>query len=230
MSGQPVVLERVTTPRGELALRRVGEHFEIISNGTFLMDTRSGRSERLLVTAATSRHPSPERVLIAGLGVGFSLLAALADDRATRVVVVEVESVLVAWHGTHLAPLTSTAFADPRAEIVMADLLDHLRSTDERYDVICLDIDNGPDWTVTAANRALYDAAGTALLASRLASGGVLSVWSAARSPAYEAVLAESFERVETERVEIARGEPDIVMVGIGPRGVRRRDDNHDCS
>jgi spermidine synthase len=230
VSDQPVVLDRITTRRGELVLRQIGEHFEIISNGTFLMDTRNGGSERLLVTAVTSRHASPERMLIGGLGVGFSLLAALADPRTTHVVVVEVEPVIVGWHHSHLASRTAAALDDPRVEIVVADLLDHLRSTQQHYDVICIDIDNGPDWTVTAANGALYDAAGTALLASRLAPGGMVSVWSAARSPAYEAVLAEAFERVEVEQVEMARGQPDIVMVGSGPRGVRRRDDNHDCS
>src|SRR4051794_41928456 len=74
------VLDRVTTPRGELVLRRADGHLEVISNGVFLMDTRDGRSERLLVTAATGRHPDPRTVLIGGLGVGFSLVEAGARD------------------------------------------------------------------------------------------------------------------------------------------------------
>jgi hypothetical protein len=63
---QPVVVERVTTPRGELVLRRCGAHFELISNGVFLMDTRGGRSERVLVRAGLEACPHPSRLLIGG--------------------------------------------------------------------------------------------------------------------------------------------------------------------
>jgi len=89
------VVERVTTPRGELVLRQDGEHFEVISNGVFLMDTRDGRSERLLVTAALAAHPEPRSLLIGGLGVGFSLAAAVADSRLREITVVEIEPVLI---------------------------------------------------------------------------------------------------------------------------------------
>jgi len=217
-----VVLERVQSVRGELVLRRVGEHYEVISNGTFLMDTRNGQSERLLVNAALGRSDSPALVLIGGLGVGYSLVAALRDDRVSRVEVVEIEPAIRDWHCTHLAGFTRQAFHDERSEIIIDDLLGHLRESDRRYDVICLDIDNGPDWTVTPDNAALYGEDGTALVASRLAAGGVLSVWSAARSPSYEAVLRRRFERVEVLEIEVPRGEPDVVVVARCPRGVRR--------
>ena len=90
-----MILERVQTPRGELALRQVGEHFEIVSNGVFLMDSRDGRSERLLATAALAAHAAPRHVLIGGLGVGFTLATALADARISSVTVVEVEPTIV---------------------------------------------------------------------------------------------------------------------------------------
>jgi spermidine synthase len=229
--GQPlVVIERVQTPRGELVLRRDGEHLEVISNGTFLMDSRGGESEKHLVAAALQEHPAPRRVLIGGLGVGFSLNQALADERVAQVEVVEIESALVAWHQTHLAAYTAQARADPRTEIVVDDLVAHVRSTTETYDVICLDIDNGPDWTVTSANAALYDDDGTSLIASRLAPDGVLSVWSAARSTTYEEVLARHFQSVTVHEVAVPRGEPDVVVVAKGLGGVRRRHGNRDCS
>ena len=106
MPDLPTVVARVTTERGELVLRRVGDDFEVISNGTFLMDTRDGRSERLLVDAALQRHPAPREVLIGGLGVGFSVVAALADAPVDRVTVVEVEQAVVDWHDTHLADVS----------------------------------------------------------------------------------------------------------------------------
>lgn len=227
---RPVVLERVSTPRGELVLRRDGTQYEIISNGTFLMDTRDGGSERRLVCAALERHPAPTAVLVGGLGMGTSLRQALTDGRVARIDVVEVEPTLVEWHRRHLVPASAGALGDPRVRLVIGDVADHLAGTDVSYDVISLDVDNGPGWTVTDANAALYGDDGTALLASRLRGDGILSVWSAARAPAYQAVLDRHFARVEVEEIMVARGEPDVVLVASSPRGVRRRDGTSDRS
>ncbi|MCM0678855.1 spermidine synthase, partial [Micromonospora phytophila] len=133
--------------------------------------------------------------------------------RPTEIVVVEIEPALVDWHRTHLAAFSEGALDDPRVRVVTGDLLTWLRSTDEVFDAICLDTDNGPDWTVFPPNDALYDDDGVALLRSRLAVGGVLAVWSAAASPAYAARLASVIGPVTTRRVEVPRGEPDIVYL-----------------
>ena len=202
------VVARVETPRGELVLRRDGEHFEVISNGVFLMDTRDGRSERLLVTAALDAHPAPRSLLIGGLGVGFSLDAAVADERLERITVVEIEPALPRWYE---AELGGTAHRDPRVDIVVGDISQHAGS----YDVVCLDVDNGPDWTVTEDNTSLYDAAGTAKLAGRLNPGGVLAVWSAHPVAAYEELLRAQFRDVKFLTVDVARGEPDVVYVAV---------------
>jgi spermidine synthase len=207
-----LALDRVETPRGELVLRQDGEHFEVISNGLFLMDTRNGESERALVREALERAHAPGHVLVGGLGVGFSLQEALTDDRVARVTVIEIEPTIVGWQRTHLARLTGGALSDRRAEIVIADLRDHLARTRDRYDAICLDVDNGPDWTVTDANTSLYDDAGTASLAGRLTPGGVLTVWSAAQSPSYERVLRRHFGKVDIIEIAVLRGEPDVVF------------------
>ena len=187
-------------------LRRIGEHFEVISNGVFLMDTRDGRSERLLVRAALGAHPAPRSLLIGGLGVGFSLDEAVHDEQLERITVVEIEPVLVDWYERELG---GTAQHDPRVTIVIGDMAAHTGT----YDVICLDVDNGPDWTVTETNAHLYDDTGTALLASRLSPGGVLAVWSAHEVPSYEARLHGHFSEVQVLTVEVARGEPDVVYV-----------------
>ena len=200
------VLARVETPRGELVLREDGDHFEVISNGVFLMDTRDGRSEQLLVTAALEAHPAPVSLLIGGLGVGFSLDAAVANPRLERITVVEIEPVLIGWYEHELG---GKAHHDPRVTLVEGDIATQTDS----YDVICLDVDNGPDWTVTDANMSLYDDAGTAALAARLTPGGVLAVWSAHAVPAYEAILRKQFGAVQVFSVDVARGEPDVVYV-----------------
>ena len=213
MPGEPVVLDRVTTPRGELVLRRVDGAFEVISNGVFLMDTRDGRSERALVRAAVARNPEARRLLVGGLGVGFSLLEAVASPGLTDIDVVEIEPVLVGWHETHLRDLTGSALHDPRVEVLQRDVRDHLRASPGRYDIVCLDVDNGPGWTVTEDNAELYGAVGLATCVEALVPGGVLAVWSAHRSPAYEQLVRESLGNFEVVEVEVARGEPDVVYL-----------------
>ncbi|GIF66540.1 spermidine synthase [Asanoa ishikariensis] len=206
-------VERVVTDRGELVLRRDGAHFELISNGVFLMDTRSGTSERTLVRAALSAAAPGARLLIGGLGVGFSLAEAVRSKTAAEIVVIEIEPDVVAWHATHLASFSAGALDDPRVRVVTADLGRWLATTDELFDVICLDVDNGPDWTVFGDNAALYGDAGTALLRAHLSPGGVLAVWSASASAAYLTRLTATIGPVETLLTEVDRGEPDVVYL-----------------
>jgi spermidine synthase len=211
------VLDRAETPRGELVLRGDGEHLEVISNGVFLMDTRDGASERLLVRAALDRHDQPRTVLIGGLGVGFSLVEALADPRVQQVIVVEREQVLIGWHRSWLAPFSAGSLDDPRTTVVCADVVDWLREPSETaIDIACLDTDNGPDWLVTEGNAALYATIGLERLRSVLAPHGLAAFWSAGASPAFAARLAGVFASVETFAVPSAnapRGEPDVVFL-----------------
>jgi len=207
-------VQRVATPRGELALLRRGAHYEIVSNGVFLMDTRDGRSERLLVAAALAACAAPApRVLIGGLGVGFSLAEAVGHGHVGHVTVVEIEPAVIAWQRTHLAAYTQGAADDPRVTIVCADLVAWLDEPGPAYDAICLDIDNGPQWTVTDRNRALYGDDGLRRLRRRLTAGGVLAVWSASRSRPFEARLRRHFGAVDVHEIPVPRGEPDVVYV-----------------
>ena len=211
------VLDRVETPRGELVLRGDGEHCEVISNGVFLMDTRDGASERLLVRAALERHDHPYTVLLGGLGVGFSLVEALADARVRRVVVVEREAALISWHRSWLAPYSAGGLDDPRSDIVCADLVDWLRdAAPASLDVACLDTDNGPDWLVTPGNAALYDAEGLQRLRDTLTPGGIAAFWSASASPAFAELLSTVFATVQVltqPSANAPRGEPDVVFL-----------------
>ncbi|MBL1108366.1 spermidine synthase [Streptomyces sp. 5-8] len=217
----PVVLDRHDGPYGEVVLRRHGALLQIIANGCFLMDTSDGRSERLLVDAARNAldgRPAPE-VLIGGLGVGFSLAHAAADPRWGRITVVEREPAVIGWHRDGpLAGVSADALADPRTTIVEADLVTYVNETSDTFDALCLDIDNGPGWTVTADNDGLYAPAGLAACARVLRPGGVLAVWSAQPSADFEGTLRNAgFQQVRTEEVPVARGVPDVVHLAVRP-------------
>ncbi|MFC0599547.1 spermidine synthase [Streptomyces palmae] len=227
---RPVVLDRREGPYGEVVLRRRGGGpdegapgqdavYEIIANGCFLMDTSDGRSERLLIRAALAAlpadRPSPA-VLIGGLGVGFSLAEAAAEPRWGRIAVVEREQAVIDWHRDGpLSAISAGALADPRSEIVHTDLVAYLREpgpAGTAFDALCLDIDNGPDWTVTEDNEGLYSPAGLAACKARLTPGGVLAIWSAQPSPLFEETLRNAgFTDVRTEEIAVARGVPDVV-------------------
>lgn len=219
--GRPVVVELRPGPHGDVVLRRHGALFQIIINGCFLMDTSNGRSERTLVRAALAAldsRPNPS-LLVGGLGVGFSLAEAVAEPRWGRVTVIEREAAILDWHRAGpLTELTAPALADHRTELLHTGLLEHMRTTDRRYDVLCLDIDNGPDWTVTESNDDLYAPTGLALCRERLTPGGVLAVWSARPSAAFEATLrAAGFHRVRTEEIPVPRGAPDAIHLATRP-------------
>jgi hypothetical protein len=243
----PEVLDRRDGPFGETVLRRHEGRYEIISNGVFLMDTSDGRSERLLVRAAldalasgagpssgsgstpgsdpttAATHPT---VLIGGLGVGFSLAEAAASTipRCGAITVVERDPAVIAWHTEGQRPLAATSegtLDDPRVTLALADLLDHLRTTPLRYDALCLDIDNGPDWTVTDSNSGLYGTEGLTRLRERLAPGGVLAVWSAAASLPFAERLRGHFGTVEVHEIPVLvpRGVPDVVYLARREHG-----------
>ncbi|MFJ9537992.1 spermidine synthase [Streptomyces sp. NPDC101225] len=217
----PVVLDRREGPYGEVVLRRHGALLQIIANGCFLMDTSDGRSERLLVDAARDAlgpRPGPH-VLIGGLGVGFSLAHAAADPYWGAITVVERERAIVDWHREGpLTALSAQALADRRTEIVEADLIAYLTETSATYDALCLDIDNGPGWTVTEGNEGLYSPSGLTSCARVLKPGGIVAVWSAQPSPDFEETLWNAgFQQVRTEEIPVARGVPDVVHIAVRP-------------
>lgn len=203
---------------GVLALRRQDGHFEVIADGVFLMDTRNGESERLLVTSVADElgrtRDRGARILLGGLGVGFSLRAALDHPAFDEVVVVEREPAVVAWNVSGpLREVHGHALADERVRLVEADLVDWLQSTSERFDAICLDIDNGPGWLVSTRNATLYAETGLGLLADRLHAGGFLSVWGAGEHREFTARLRGWFRVVRTLTVPVRRGEPDVIWL-----------------
>ncbi len=209
---RPVVIDRRDGVNGELVLRRAGADHEVIANGTFLMDTRDGRSERALVREALAGVRGA-RVLLGGLGVGFSLNEALRAPGAAEVVVVELEPVVVEWARTHLRAHGGAGLDDGRVRLVVADLADALETVDGSFDAICLDVDNGPGWLVHERNRRLYADAGLARIHDLLRPGGRLTVWAAAADQEFDARLRDRFDAVRAVAIPVPRGADDVVYV-----------------
>lgn len=196
------VLARVRTSTGEWQLQRRDAHYEIICNGVFLMASYNRVSDRSLATAALARVRGERlRVLVGGLGIGYTAQAALEDTRVAALEVVEIEPTVVAWHRTHFATLCGQPLDDPRTALVQADLA-LLRLPAGAYDAIVLDTDNGPDWLMRDTNARLYTREAAQRFLAALRPGGVLAYWSASLSAALEAALAAGGGAVEVVATE----------------------------
>lgn len=218
MNDSPLnIIQRVRSPRGDVQLQQRGSHYEIISNGTFLMATYNGDSERLLVSAALKNTVAPKTVLVGGLGVGFSLAEALRHKQITQVTVIEIEEAIIKWNQTHLAAFSNHALEDSRTKIIQADFLEWMDTATAKFDVICLDIDNGPDWTVTDSNTELYQVNTLHLLAGLLSPNGVLAFWSAASSQVFVEKLKKTFKEVKEIPVPREKGEADYIYLAKTP-------------
>lgn len=220
MHQSATVIERVTTENGEIQLQKRENDYEIIFNGTFLMATYNGESERLLVSQALQAVNAPKNVLIAGLGVGFSLSEALNCSTAEKITVVEIEKKIIDWNLTHLAEFSNYGLLDPRVDVINADFIEWMRNARPKYDVICLDIDNGPEWVVIDNNDQLYNDQGIGSLLNILNESGAVSFWSATRSNKLVRELKKWFNQINVKAVSQPRGEPDYIYVASNPKGI----------
>jgi len=188
------LLASARTPDGlRMTLLLHGDDYSIEVEGQALMSTRAPGSEQALghLAARELGGNSRPRVLIGGLGLGFTLGAALESLPAgASVVVAEFFQTIVDWNrkfGFHSA---TDLLADPRVAIEVTDVVDYLRHVEEPFDAILLDVDNGPHAWCLASNRRLYDAPGLLAIQRALKPGALLAVWSAQASPVFEAHLA----------------------------------------
>jgi spermidine synthase len=194
-----VEVARARTPRGEVMIRerRADDGpavLELRVNGVFVMDTRETASERALASLALGRVERPRHVLIGGLGLGFTAREVLADRRVRRVVVIEVEEALVDWMRDGTIPSGPALLADERLTVVPGDLrelVDEITTT--AYDLVLLDVDNGPGNLVHQQNAEVYRPHFLARLRELLTPGGVLAVWAANEAPDLERALREVF-------------------------------------
>lgn len=185
-----IQLDRAIIPGegGELRLKQRGSEFSIMLGANELMNSKLSGSEEALAMLACERLAGRKNVsvLIGGLGMGFTLraaLGALADD--AHVVVAELVPAVVDWARGPMAGLHEGTLDDPRVDIHVGDVGALIRSTKAAYDAILLDVDNGPDGLTRASNDSLYDHKGLHAARAALRAGGVLGVWSSAPDSAF---------------------------------------------
>ena len=180
---------------GELRLMRRSTEFSIRLDHNELMNSRRGGSEAALATLACERIRGRRRprILIGGLGMGFTLRAALAVlGPEARIMVAELVPAVIAWARGPLAGIFGDSLRDPRADIRSEDVVDVIRSHAAAFDAILLDVDNGPEGLIRKANDALYDRGGLKAIRRALRPGGVLAVWSSGPNPAFSRRLRDA--------------------------------------
>ena len=202
------VIDRAPAPGGgELVLQQRGEEFAIRVNGRELMSSRQhGSEEKMAEVACAGLAGKRPRVLVGGLGLGYTVRAALERlPPSAEVVVSELVPAVVTWNQGVLAPLAGRPLEDARVKVEARDVGELLREADGTYDAVLLDVDNGPEALTQEQNRWLYGERGLATIRRALKSRGVVVVWSA--SPDH--LFAKRLERAgfDTEVVETpARG------------------------
>jgi spermidine synthase len=213
-----VVLARVETPYGELQLQRRAAPeaqgqlaYEIILNGVFLMASYNRASATALGRLTLEpllEEGRPLRVLVGGLGMGFTLQAILTCPQVAAVDVVEIDPHVIAWNRAYFGELNGEALRDPRTRLIRADLADYLAGNPGPYDAMALDTDNGPDWLVLEQNARLYGETALRRMLALLKPGGVLAFWGASPAPEFQARL-----RAVAACAEV------LCVVEPGPRG-----------
>ncbi|MBA3684321.1 MAG: hypothetical protein H0W72_03670 [Planctomycetes bacterium] len=216
-----VLLDSAPIPGGgELHLYQHVRDYAIRVGRDELMNSHSHGSEEALAGLAHARLPfhGPVHALIGGLGMGFTVAAALRVlGPGDRVTVAELVPAVVAWNRGVLAAVAGHPLDDPRVGVQVGDVADLLRCARAAYDLVLLDVDNGPHGMTTGANHWLYGVAGLKAAHAALRPGGVLAVWSSGPDEAFTRRLRQVGFTVECVRVHAhgTRGPRHVIWLAM---------------
>jgi spermidine synthase len=223
-------IARATAPDGAtLELRRRGHEYLILAGGHDLMSSEDEGSSRALADLGCAHlgRDQPVRVLVGGLGMGYTLRAALDRLGPTAAVeVAELVPAVVDWNRGPLADLAGRPLDDRRTHLHVGDVGARIRAARGDHDAILLDVDNGPDALAHAANDSLYSPRGLAEAWEALRPGGVLAVWSFSDDDLFTRRLERQGFAVKVHRVSASRkgrGRFHVVWVAVRPARARAR-------
>lgn len=206
-----VLIDETKVPgsKSDLRLYRRGDEYSIRIDNAELMNSRMHGSEEALAELAFARiaaHRKP-RILIGGLGMGFTLAAVLRHlPKDGEAVVSELVPSVVVWNRGPLGPLAGNPLNDRRVKIREDDVVNVIAGARDSFDAILLDVDNGPEALTHVGNQRLYGPSGLRAAHSALRAGGVLSIWSTGASPLFSKRLKQAHFEVEEVRAR-ARGD-----------------------
>jgi spermidine synthase len=203
-----VEVARAETERGEVVLRRrcedrAADALELRVNGVFVMDTKETGTEVELAAAALDLVEDPRRVVVGGLGLGFTTQRVLADPRVEQVVVVELEGALIEWMRDGTVPHGPALLADKRLRVVDADIVQAVAEAMNTYDLVLLDVDNGPGYLVHESNEAVYQREFLESTRTIIDPGGALAVWSANPAPELATTMEQVFGNCTEHRYDV---------------------------
>jgi len=211
----------ISGSENRLRLMQRGNEYSIMTGGIELINSRMSGSEQALATLTCARlkdRPAP-RLLIGGLGMGFTLRAALEVLPAlSRVEVGELLPAVIDWARGPMAELFSGCLDDRRVVILEGDVAIPINAASKAYDAILLDVDNGPGGLDRVANDGLYRATGLAAARRALKPGGILAVWSAMPDEAFLRRMNQAGFTVTEERVHAHRkgkGARHVIWLGV---------------
>jgi spermidine synthase len=179
----------------ELRLMKRGDEFSMKLGPNELMNSRLSGSEEALATLACKRIEAIKapHLLIGGLGMGFTLRAALAVlGPKARITVAELVPAVIDWARGPMADMFGDSLTDPRATVLSADVVAVIGSQASAFDAILLDVDNGPEGLIRKANDALYDLKGLKAIRRALRPKGVLAVWSSGPNASFSKRLRDA--------------------------------------
>jgi spermidine synthase len=215
---------RVPDADVELRLMRRGTEFSMMLGQNELMNSRLSGSEEALATLTCKKIEAVKRphLLVGGLGMGFTLRAALAVlGPDARITVAELVPAVIAWARGPMAEIFGNSVNDPRADIREADVVDIIKASPSAFDAILLDVDNGPEALIREANNALYDLRGLQSIRRALRPGGILAVWSSGPNLAFSKRLrAADFEvnEVNVRATTKRSGARHVIWFATKPR------------
>ncbi|MEK7704486.1 MAG: hypothetical protein AAB426_05960 [Myxococcota bacterium] len=222
-----VLLDEATVPDSgaTLGLYRRGEEYSIRVAQAELMNSRLHASEDALAQlACRSLGARTPRILIGGLGLGFTLAQVLRLVPAeASVIVAELVPAVVRWNTGVLGHVAGKPLADPRVRVEVADVGVLIAAARESYDAILLDVDNGPTAVTHPGNEGLYSLVGLTSAHRALRPLGVLAVWSAAQDPAFAVRLRQAGFSVEETPVRARAGRGAHHWIWVGVRGARAK-------